>query len=204
MTVRPVTPPALATLLADRIAGRPGLVRVAIDGPPCSTPQALAAALVEPLHTAGRQAVHVRAEHFWRDASVRLEYRHEDPDAYLDWLDAGALRREVLEAARAHCSYLPTLRDPDTNRSTRAEPEPLDGDAVVLVSGTFLLGLALPFDLTVHLALTAAARERRTPPEQAWTLPAFERYDTEAVPADLADVVVRWDDPRRPAIVEPA
>lgn len=199
--VRPVTPEALVDLLAERIAAIPDPVRVAIDGPPPSGPGNLAEALREPLRAAGRQAVHVRAETFWRDASLRFEYGREDADSYLDWLDASALRREVLDAAVEQRTYLPSLRDPATNGSTRAEPEPLEPAAVVLVSGAFLFGLGLPFDLSVHLALTPAARARRVAEEDRWTLPAFDRYDAEVGPAELADIVVRWDDPKRPAVV---
>jgi hypothetical protein len=68
------------------------------------------------------------------------------------------------------------------------------------VSGAFLLGLGLPFDRVVHLAMSPAARARHTPQAEAWTLPAFDRYDAEVGPAELADVVVRLEDPRRPAI----
>lgn len=198
--VRPVTPGLLVELLAARIAALSGLVRVAIDGSPCAAPHRLAEEVREPLRAAGRQAVHVRAETFWRDASLRFEYGREDADAYLDWLDTGSLRREVLDAAAERRTYLPSLRDPTTNRSTRAEPQPLEADAIVLVSGTFLLGLGLPFDLVVHLALTPAARVRRMPEADQWTLAAFDRYDAEVAPAAVADVVVRWDDPRHPAI----
>jgi hypothetical protein len=41
--------------------------------------------------------------------------------------------------------------------------------------------------------LTAAGRR--------WTLPAYARYEAEVAPAGLADVVVRVDDPRHPALV---
>jgi hypothetical protein len=199
--VQPVAPQRLTALLAEHIDRRTGLVRVAVDGPPCSAPDTLAEALQERLRNSGRQAVHVRADGFWRDASVRLEFGRDDPDAYVDWLDAGALRREVLDAAVEQQTYLPSLRDPSTNRSTRATPQPLDADAVVIVSGPFLLGLGLPFDLVVHLALSPAARSRRTPAGERWTLAAFDRYDAEVAPADIADVIVRWDDPQRPAVV---
>jgi uridine kinase len=199
--VQPVTPEALAGLLADQISPRAGLVRVAIDGPPCSAPELVAEAVREPLRVAGRQAVHVRADQFWRDASLRFEHGREDADAYLDWLDAGALRREVLDRAAANRTYLPSMRDPQTNRSRRAQPQLLDEDAVVIVSGAFLLGLGLPFDLVVHLAVSPAARARRTPVPEHWTLAAFDRYDVEVNPAEFADLVVRWDDPRRPAVV---
>ena len=71
----------------------------------------------------------------------------------------------------------------------------------MIVSGPLLLGAGLPFDLTVHLHLSAAALQRRTPEEQRWTLPAFARYGEEVGPPAFADVVVRLDDPRRPALV---
>jgi hypothetical protein len=137
---------------------------------------------------------------FWRDASVRLEHGREDPDSYPDWLDADALRREVLDAAVRTGTFLPSLRDPATNRSTRAPAQPLAATGVLIVSGSLLLGHGLPFDLTVHLAVSSAARARRTAAADAWTLPAFDRYDRDIRAADTADVVIRSDDPARPAI----
>lgn len=187
-------------VIVERLVGRPGLIRVALDGPPCAQPDLLAAALDAPLRTAGRPFVHVRAESFWRDASLRFEHGREDAQSYLDWLDAGSLRREVLDGAGC---YLPSLRDPVTNRATRAERRPLPGDAVLVVSGTFLLGLGLPFDHVVHLQMSSAARRRHTPAEQSWTLAAFDRYDAEVAPADLADTVIKVEDPAHPALLIP-
>jgi hypothetical protein len=66
-----------------------------------------------------------------------------------------------------------------------------------------LLGRGLPFDLAVHVHLTPAALARRTPDDQDWTLPALARYERERDPALLADLVVRADDPLRPALVRP-
>jgi hypothetical protein len=169
---------------------------VALDGPLCAGPAGWADRLADPLRVLGRPLVHVRAENFWRDASLRLEYGHEDVESYLSWLDAPALRREVLSGP----TYLPSLRDPVTNRSTREPARALPDNAVLVVSGWFLLGLGLPFDRAVHLSMSPAARARHTPPELAWTLPAFDQYDAEVSPADLADVVVRLEDPRRPAV----
>jgi len=196
----PVAPDRLSELLAERIAAPPGIVRVAIDGPPCAPAHDLADSLVEPLRVLGRPTHLVRAETFWHDASLRLEYGHEDVDSYLTWLDAGALRREVLTAAVSVGAILPSLRDPSTNRSTHATARPVPPDAIVIVSGPLLPGLGLPFDLGVHLAVSPAARARRTPAADAWTLPAYDRYDAEVAPSELADVVVRWDDPNRPAV----
>ena len=48
--------------------------------------------------------------------------------------------------------------------------------------------------------MSSAARRRRTPADQAWTLPAFDRYDEEVGPAELADIVIKVDDPAHPAL----
>jgi hypothetical protein len=173
-------------------------VRVALDGPPSAAPGELAARWVA--HLSPRPAVHIPAELFWRDASLRLEYGHTDVESYLSWLDAAALQREVLDPVVTSGRFLPSLRDPRTNRSTREAPRTAPPGSVVVVSGAFLLRDGLPFDRTVHLAVSAAARSRRTPEQDAWTLPAFDEYDREVRPAEIADVVVRYDDPRHPAV----
>jgi uncharacterized iron-regulated protein len=72
---------------------------------------------------------------------------------------------------------------------------------VLLVAGALLQGLGLAFDVVVHLRMSPAARRRRTPEEDAWQLPAFDRYDAEVDPAALADAVVLADHPERPALV---
>jgi hypothetical protein len=191
--------PATLAAWLDSSPGASGVVRVAVDGPPCADPDGFAATLAEPLRALGRPTQHVLATTFWRDASLRLEYGHEDVESYLSWLDADALRREVLVPAVEQGQFLPSLRDPDTNRSTRAEPRALEPTTVLIVSGSLLLGLGLPFDRVVHLHLPPDARERRTPPDQAWTLPAFDEYDETVGPLQVADVVVRLDR-RTPAV----
>ena len=64
----------------------------------------------------GRPAVVIRAVGFYRPASLRLEHGRTDADArYSDWLDAGALTREVLAPVGPGGSgeYLPVLWDVD-------------------------------------------------------------------------------------------
>ena len=73
---------------------------------------------------------------------------------------------------------------------------------MLLVDGTFLLGRTLPWDDSVHLTLSSAALERRTPEAERWTLPAFARYEREVDPVSVAGTVLRVDDPRHPALVE--
>ncbi|MFF2079184.1 uridine kinase [Kitasatospora sp. NPDC058162] len=209
MQVRPISPDKLAELLADRITELPGAaerwLRVAVDGAGPARPELLADALVEPLRLRGRPALRVSATDFLRPASIRLEYGHRDADAFHDlWLDDGALLREVLDPLEPGGSgrVLPSLRDPATDRSTRVPYVQLPPGGVLLLDGALLLGRWLPLELTVHLALTPAALARRTPADQQWTLPAFARYETETGPAEAADLTVRVDDPRHPALVE--
>jgi hypothetical protein len=184
------------------VARHPGRVRLAIDGAPATDPGELADRVVETL--APRTALHVRVDRFWRPASLRLEYGREDEDSWLDgWLDEEALRREVLDPFVGAGRALPELRDPVTDRSLRTEAVVLPPDGVVVVSGSVLLGRGLPFDVAVHLRLSPAALARRTPTDQAWTVPALERYAAERGPETAADLVVRVDDPRHPALVRP-
>ncbi len=138
----------------------------------------------------------VRGADFQRPAGERFQHGREDPDAFRDgWLDVGALRREVLDADG---TWLPALRDPDRDRSARAARRPVPPRAVLLVDGLFLLGLGLPADLVVHVAVSAAALARRGVP--GWQLPAFTSYDELAQPAGQCDVLVRAEDPRRLAV----
>jgi hypothetical protein len=195
----------LPDVVADRLVAvrSDHPLRVAVDGPRAARPFALARSLVEPLRTRGRAAEIIDAPSFWRDASLRYEWGRTDLEAYAQrWLDADALRREVLSplGPGGTSSFLPALRDPATNRSVRATSVTVPLDAIVLIAGELLLGHGLPFDYTVHLALDSGARQRLTPPEWQWTLPAHDSYDREVQPAELADIIVRWNDPRHPAI----
>jgi hypothetical protein len=203
---RPVTPDVLVAELAELILSREpdSPVRVGIDGPAAGEPGRLADALVDPLRAGGRPAVRVSTADFLRPASVRLEFGRQNPDSFYEgWFDENGLAREVLQPAGPDGSgrILTRLWDAAADRSAREPYRELPAGAVVLVSGPLLLGGGLTFDVTVHLELSTAALRRRTPPDEQWTLPAFERYAEEVSPAAFADVVVRAEDPRRPAIV---
>jgi hypothetical protein len=209
----PVSPQRLPEVLADVLVAaasgeRAGVLRVALDGAPVAQPGRLADALVDPLRLRGRPALRVSAGWFLRPASLRLERGRTDPDAfYEDWLDAGGLRREVLDplGPGGGRHYLPSLWDAGADRATRAGYRTAAAGAVLLLDGALLLGRGLPVDLTVHMRLSAAALARRTPAAERWTLPAFGRYDAEVGPAEIADIVIRADDPRHPAVwIRPA
>ncbi|AHH99774.1 uridine kinase [Kutzneria viridogrisea] len=204
--VRPLTPEALVEVLADRIADTaPGSrLRVLVDGAPAARPEALADGLVDPLRLRGRAVQRVSARDFLRPASLRFERGRTDPDSYYeDWVDMDGLAREVLDPLEQAGSgeVLPTLWNAETDRASRAAYVPVPEGGVVVVDGTLLLGRWLPFDLTVHLHLSPAALRRRTEPESHWTLAAHERYAEQVDPLSAADIVVRADDPRHPALV---
>ena len=212
MRAQPLTPAALVdrlvevvhrTALAAGTGKETQRLRVAVDGAPPTQPSGLADALVGPLRGLGRDVVRVSAEDFLRPASVRWEHGRRDPDGYYeDRLDVGALAREVLDPLGPGGSgrYLPTFWDVARDRATRAGYLVAPPRAVLVLDGTLLLGRWLDLDLTVHLALRPESLARRTPSDERWSLPAFARYAEEVRPDEVADVVVRVDDPRHPAL----
>jgi hypothetical protein len=209
VTPRPVTPEGLVAELAERIDALtdhddPRVLRVVVDGAPAAGGAALADQLVAPLRRRGRDVLRVHAAAFLRGASVRLEHGHEDVQAFADdWLDEDALRREVLDplGPDGHRQWLPSLRDPVSDRATREAYRTALDRSVLLLDGWLLLGRGLSADLTVHLSMGPAALHRRTPEEARWTLAAFAGYAERVRPEELADLVVRVVDPRRPALL---
>ncbi|GAC1445144.1 MAG: uridine kinase [Mycobacteriales bacterium] len=164
-------------------------VRVLIDGVGSGPLADLVGAAIT------RQVVRVSAADFLRPAGERFEWGRQDHQAFRErWLDDGALRREVLEAD----AVLPKLWDAERDRSARASPVPLSAQAVVVVDGVLLLGRDLPADLTVHLATSPTALARQGVP--VWQLPAFSAYHDQVRPGEVCDVLVRAEDPARPAV----
>lgn len=203
MRVRPVSIDKLVGEIVSRVV-EAGARRVAVDGPEAAAPGELAEALIDPLRVLGRPATHVRTGDFLRPASLRLEFGRTNPDSYYaGWFDEAGLRREVLDPAGPGGSgrIVTRLWDAGIDRAAREPYTTLPEGAVVIVSGPLLLGAGLPFDLTVHLELSDGALRRRTAPGEQWTLPALARYRDEVGPAGFADLVVRSDDPRHPAVV---
>jgi hypothetical protein len=194
--VQPTSPDGVVRAVLGLLSGRPGLTRLAVDGAPAPEAHALAAAVV----TAHGRGVHVPAEGFWRPAGQRFEHGREDAQDWLEvWLDEGALEREVLRRAVVEGAVVPALRDPISDRSVRASPVPAAD--LVVVSGSALLGRGLSFDVTVHLQVSPAALRRRLPHGEQWLLEPLELYAERVRPAERADLVVRVEDPRHPALV---
>ncbi|MEU3373610.1 uridine kinase [Streptomyces sp. NPDC006660] len=177
-------------------------LRLGIDGATAARTNELARRLAEAFRLRGRPVLVLSTEGFLRPASLRYEYGRQDPDTYYDgWFDTGALWREVFGPLDPGGTglVLPDLWDPVTDRATRSPYQLLPDGGVLIVHGPMLLGRWFPFDLTVHLRLSPSALRRRTEEADRWTLTALERYASEVRPAEVADVVVRVDDPRHPA-----
>lgn len=207
MRFRPVSPELLVTEVAEYVTARRahGWTRLAVDGAPPTGPDTVADALAGALRLRGRAVLRVSADDFLRPASLRFERGRQDPDArYDDWLDLGALRRELLDPLTEGGTgrVLPSLWDAGRDRATRAGYVELAPGGVLVLDGTLLLGRGLPFDATVHLWLSAPALARRTEAGEEWALPAYARYDELARPLHTADFGVRVDDPARPALLD--
>lgn len=207
MRFRPISFDRLAAELAERLLTLPGTpwVRVAVDG--AVDTGYLAGELAGRLRVGGRPVVTVSTMDYLRPASLRFERGKTDPSArYAGWLDEGALRREVLDPLTPGGTgmVLPALWDAERDRATRQDRVALPPGGVLITHGELLLGRGLPFELTVHLAVSAAALRRRLPEAEHWALPAYQRYEAEVRPAGIADVLVRTDDPRHPAVLERA
>lgn len=208
MRARPLTPQGVATYVIERAlaleTGHP--VRIAVDGAPQAGPQTMALLIADAARDSGRPALCVHSSDFLRPASIRFEYGKTDPDGWYDAVDSGALVREVLAPLGPGGSrrYLPTLWDARRDRATRAAYETAPPSCIVVVDGTFLLRdeLRWEFDLTVHLAQSAAALRRRAASADEWQLEALARYSDEVAPQDVCDVLIRYDDPGHPAMVE--
>jgi hypothetical protein len=205
MRFRPISPDLLVAEVAETVVTRSGedWTRVAVDGAPPADPGAFADRLAEELRVRGRAVQRVSAVDFLRPASLRFERGRTDPDArYDDWLDVGALTREVFAplAAGGSGRVLPSFWNAATDRATRAAYVDLPRGGVLVLDGELLLGRGLPLDCAVHLWLSPAALRRRM--DEEWALPAFERYHSTVRPLDRADFAVRMDDAARPALLE--
>jgi hypothetical protein len=176
------------------------VARLGIDGPVERDTQEFADLVAAALTEQAVPVARVSAGDFLRARSIRFEHGRDDPDACYDlWYDVPALRREVLDAVHERGTWLPRLRDPQTDRSVRADPRPIAPGGVVVLDGRFLIrdDVRQSLDLTVHLNVSAGARARRV--TEPAVLGAWQRYLDEVDPEKKAGLVLRFDHPDRPA-----
>ena len=197
----PLTPDALVSMVVDRCLARADRTRVAIDGAEPAAPADFAGRIATRLRSTGRPAEVVELKDFLLPASQRLEFGREDPDSYRErWFDFAALAREVLDplAAQGATQWLPRLRDPETDRSVRAQRQPAPDGLVLLVAGPMLLGRWLDFDLSVALRVDERVLRERTPAELAFKVDGVLEHNREN--PEEPDILVRYNHPERPAV----
>ncbi len=185
-------------------------MRLAVDGPVPADAAALADAVAAALAARPVPVARIRAEHWLRARSLRLEHGPADPQAYLEgWYDVHALRREVLDplgdaTPGQAAGYLPRLRDAATDRSFRDPRADAPAGTVAVLDVPFLARWETRDAVDVHVLLdvSPAARARRVPPDDAArVLSAWQDYLDWFSPADAAAVVVRHDRPTHPALL---
>ncbi len=201
---------AAALLAAGEAAcpgGLPAVLRLGVDGAVPGDRVLVADALEASLGARARPVLRVSAEDFLRPRSVRLEHGADDPGSGWErWYDDAALLREVLDplAPGGGGLWLPTLWDVGRDRATRAERRRAPAGAVLVLDGPFLLRWELSgaFDAVAHLVTSRAAITRRCAAQDvARTTGAWARYLDETEPEHRAEVLVRAEDPARPALV---
>ncbi|GAB7190355.1 uridine kinase [Kineococcus sp. NUM-3379] len=167
----------------------------------------LAGFVADALAATGRPVARVSWRGFWRARSLRLEHGRDDPDSYYDlWTDVAGLRREVLDTMGpgGPGTWLPSLWDAGRDRASRAARVRAAPGTVVVLDGPFLLRPELDgaLDAVVHLRTSDAAVRRRVPEGQTGqVLGAWHRYCAEVSPEAAAAAVLRFEDPRHPALV---
>jgi hypothetical protein len=182
-------------------------IRVGVDSPVETDGGRLADQIAATLHDCAGPVARVRAGDFLRARSLRLEFGLAEADIFRSgWYDSAALRREVLDplAPGGSRSWLQQLRDPQTDRSVRQARQPAPAGLVLVLDGRFLAApeLRSGFDLLVLLDVSPAARARRLQAgDAARVLPAWSSYLDDVRPHLLADLVVRYDHPDRPALL---
>ncbi|WP_299033505.1 hypothetical protein [uncultured Pseudokineococcus sp.] len=196
---------ASLAMRADPAAG--AAVRVGVDAAVPADGELVGDAVAEALAAQGAGVLRVRARDFLRPRSVRLAAGPADPGTgYEAWTDHLGLRREVLDplGPGGAGTWLATLWDEAADRATRAPRRTAAPGSVLVLDGPYLLRweTADALDLSVHLLVSDAAVRRRLPAVDAERQTgAWARYVEETDPAPRADLVVRAEDPRRPALL---
>ena len=211
--------------LLDRLAGAIGSVgashpvRVAVDGPPAAGKTTLADELALLLRSRGREVIRASTEGFHLPRAQRYRRGEFSAEAnYHDSFDYDMLCRVLLDplGPDGDRRYRRAVYDVGTDTAVSPPATTAPADAVLLLDGVFLLRpeLAGRWDLSIFVSAaferivdrarirdlarlgSAAEVERRF---RTRYIPAQKLYFAAASPADHADIIVRNDEPRRPA-----
>lgn len=194
-------------------------VRVAVDGPPAAGKTTLADEIGDALRAQGRYVIRAWIESFLFPRAQR--YRRGELSAegnYHHSFDYDALRKVLLDplGPGGDRGFRRAVYDKQTDRPVSDHKTVAPADAVLIFEGVFLMRPELIDRWDVRILVSVAFEEALararirdaalygTPAdvERRFRMryrPSQEHYFTIVRPTDHADVVIRNDDPRRPA-----
>ena len=208
----------LATLIAGVRLGHP--TRVALDGPDAAGKTTLADELAAVLRERGRHVVRASVDGFHRPRAERYARGPDSPEGYYeDSFDHDALRRGLLEplGPDGDLRFRRATFDHRTDSHVSEPASTAPVDAVLVFDGVFLqrrelrshfdlcVFVSVAFDETMRRALDRDApllgsREEVERRYQERYVPGQRLYFAAVRPRELADVVVRNDDPAAPVL----
>ena len=212
--------PALLRRLEQEIRRRraASVLRVGIDGVDGAGKTTLADALAEALRAVGVPVIRASVDGFHHPRAVRYRRGRESPEGFFrDSYDYGALRRVLLDPLGPDGSrrYRTALFDHRADRPVEAAEQRAEPESVLIVDGIFLhrpelrdcwdfsIFLDVRFEISVP---RGAQRGEGSPdplaPENRRYVEGQRLYLRECDPAAHATMVVGYNDPAVPSILE--
>ena len=213
--------------LIDRLAQailavrRPHPLRVAVDGLDASGKTTLADELVKPIEERGRPVLRASLDGFHCSRSERYRRGIDSPEGYYeDSFDYPSLLDSLLIplGPGGDLLYRTAVFDYRSERAVQAAPQQARKDAILLLDGIFLLRPELDryWDFRIYVWVSVNESLRRgvlrdspalgSPDEVrarylARYLPGQQRYYEMVNPQQLADAIVRNENPHDPGLV---